>query len=116
MGQIISLDKALENEFSCYYHGDELPPVRSDVFLTTLPQRTSASSLRLRRAIGDERVLDLIDLLKSLKDDPCGATMSVITNATLVGWADDPQSWAVFQSLIEQLIEALRSGPSPHPK
>lgn len=116
MGQISTPHQALENEFSCYYLGDELPPLQSDAFRSSLPQRTWASAIRLRQAVGDDNIGELINTLESLKESPDGALMGEITTATLIGWADDPKDWAVFQNLINQIIKYLQSDPGPRPQ
>ena len=108
MGQTVDILKALEDEFACYYHGDELPPVHSEAFHDSLLQRASASASRLRRAIGDDNVNHLISVLESLKRNSRDDLLSSITEATLLGWADDPQTWAVFQHLIDQFVASLR--------
>lgn len=116
MGQTLDLHKALEHEFVCYFNGDELPVVHSEAFLASVPQRAWASAHRLRRAVGEDKVAELIDVLQALKEEPDGTLMSVIAARSLVGWQDDPQDWAVFQKLLDQLIGFLRQGPGPRPQ
>lgn len=116
MGQNSSPHQAIENEFSCHYLGDELPPVQSDAFRTFLPQRAWASAARLRHAVGYGRVDELISIQESMKATPNGTLMGEITHATLIGWVDEPKDWAVFQNLIDQLIRFLRQGLGPRPQ
>jgi hypothetical protein len=115
MGQILDPRKALEHEFVCYFNGDELPVVHSEAFLATLAERAWASGLRLRHAVGEDKVAELIGVLQSLKEEPEGTLMSVIAGRSQVSWQDDPQDWAVFQRLVEQLIKFLQQGPGPRP-
>jgi hypothetical protein len=115
MRQPSSPHQAIENEFGCYYLGDELPPLQSDAFRASLPQRTWTSAIRLREAVGEDRVGDLIRALESLKTTPDGILMGEIESATLIGWTDDPQDWAVFQGLVDQIIDFLRKAPGPRP-
>ena len=116
MGQILDPHKALESEFVCYFNGDELPVVHDEAFLASLPQRAWASAHRLRHAVGDDKINELIAVLQSLKEEPEGILMSVIAARSLVAWQDDPRDWAVFQNLINQLISFLRQPPGPRPQ
>ena len=116
MGQTLDPRKALEQEFVCYWNGDELPAVQSEAFLSSLPQRAWASAHRLRRAVGEDRVGELLDVLRSLKEEPGGVLMSVIAGRSQISWQDDPQDWAVFQRVVDQLIDFLRRGPVPRPQ
>ena len=100
--------KALENELSCHYHGDELTSVQGAAFRLSLRRRTWASAVRLRRAVGESGIAQLIEELKALKTAPYGYLMCVIIEATLIGWPDDPRDWAVFRELVDQLIGHLQ--------
>ena len=114
MSAIKTPQKAIESEFVCYYNGDELNE-RSDEFRSQLPRMTWASARRLRNAVGIEQVPDLIAMLESMKAEPYGPMMSVIINRTMIGWPDDPKDWAVFNELIDQIIDFLRREPGPQP-
>lgn len=116
MGQTVEPQKALEQEFVCYWNGDELPAVQSEAFLSSLPQRAWASAHRLRQAVGEEQVDALIDVLRSLKEEPDGVLLSVIAGRSQISWQDDPRDWAVFQGIVDQLIDFLRRGPVPRPQ
>lgn len=108
MGPLLTPQKAIENELACYYHGDELPPLHSTAFRVSLRRRTWASAVRLRRAVGPDAVAQLITALQSMKSEPYGFLMCVVIEATLIGWPDDPCDWAVFQQIVDQIIEQLR--------
>lgn len=115
MRQFQSPQEALDQEFSCYYNGDEIGFVRSESFCATLPQRAWASARRLRHAVGENRLPELIDVLESLKAEPHGPLMCKLMEGSLTWWTDDPQDWAVFQALVDQIIEFLRKEPGPRP-
>lgn len=107
MAPLLSPQRAIENELSCYYHGDELTSLHSAAFRLSLRRRTHASAVRLRRAVGHAAVAQLVAVLRSLKAEPYGFLMCVVIEATLIGWPDDPRDWAVFCEIVEQICEQL---------
>ena len=114
MRQSKSPQEALDDEFSCHYNGDEIS-VRSESFRATLYQRAWASARRLRHAVGENNLPELINVLASLKAEPYGTLMSNLMEGSLTWWADDPQDWAVFKDLVEQIITYLQQDPGPRP-
>lgn len=108
MGPLVNPQIAIENELACYYHGDELPSLHSAAFRLSLRRRTWASAVRLRRAVGESAVAQLVCTLQSMQTEPYGFLMCVVIEATLIGWPDDPRDWAVFVEIINQIIEQLR--------
>jgi hypothetical protein len=114
MGPSKTPEKAIENELSCYYHGDELASVQSAAFRLSLRRRTWASAVRLRRSVGEPAVAQLVRVLESLHAEPYGFLMCVIIEATLIGWPDDPRDWMVFREIVEQIIHHLHH-PGPRP-
>ena len=40
---------------------------------------------------------------------------NTIITSTMIGWPDDPKDWAVFNELVDQIIDYLRKEPGPQP-
>lgn len=114
MSFIQTPQKALESEFCCYYNADELGFVNTPEFRNSLPRRAWESAQRLSEHVGTDKIADLVALLLSMKAEPYGDMMLVIMQTSLMGWQDDPESWAVFKDLIDLIIKNLRT-PSPRP-
>ena len=97
---------AIRNEFSAYYHGDELPP--AGTLEQSLEPRSRASAARLRRAVGEANLPALIQLLENLRDQPEHPLHADIAASSLIHWPDDPAMWTAFQHLIDRLVAELR--------
>ncbi len=111
-----TLRKAVDDEFSCYYQADELPhPWTEKVLQTYLPAQAKESASRLRRAVGEEHVAALVQLLSDLREDTNHPLVSCIGHSTGLLWSDDTKDWQVFQRLIELIISFLSTNGSSGP-
>lgn len=108
--------EALDSEFTCYYSGDEISSVQSESFRSTLPRQAWDSAHRMRSAVGENHIPALVAVLESLKAEPYGPLMCNLMEGSLIGWADDPQDWAVFQILVDRIIQYLNADPGPRPQ
>lgn len=103
-----ALNRAIDNEFTCYYQIDELPgPWNEEVLSTELPRRAWKSAVRLRQAVGEANVPALVQMLSDMQRDPGHPMVSMIGGYTRFIWTDDPEDWRVFQLLMELIITNL---------
>lgn len=116
MRQHIEPQRAIESEFVCYYNGDEIGFVNNDAFRISMPRRAWDSAHRLRHAVGDDKLVELIGNLEFLRANADAPQMINLMEASLTWWADDPQDWAVFQDLVDRIIKNLQSDPGPRPQ
>jgi hypothetical protein len=109
MAKTKDVEQAIEDEFGCYYLIDELPPERHNDFCRTqLPGIAAKSAERLRSAVGEDHVNDLVKVLRNLRNDPSHPLVTAIGEASLMGWADEPEDWHVFQTLLDAIIDHLK--------
>jgi hypothetical protein len=104
------IDRAIESELATYYNGDELP--FWDRFIASLPMRVPASSRRLRAAVGEGGVAELVTTLHRLRDEPDHPMHGHIAGSSQIHWPEDPESWQAFRAFADLLVAMLQAdGP-----
>mgnify|MGYP003596707593 CR=1 FL=1 len=107
-------EEAISSEFGRYY-GDDLPAVNTAAFRASIPQRAEYSAYRMRHLIEDDKLPELIALLDSVKHEPHGRVMNLISVGGPHHWPDDAQDLAVLNEIIEQILTHLRADPRSLP-
>jgi hypothetical protein len=103
-----TIERAIKQEFGCYYIADELPAQWSEDFIQVeLPKKASSSSQTLKYMIGDEKVPELVGILRAMQNDPVHPLIQVICDSTLVDWTEEPEDWRILQSLLGLIAENL---------
>jgi hypothetical protein len=49
-----------------------------------------------------------VKVLRNLRNDPSHPLVTAIGEASLMGWADEPENWHVFQTLLDAIIDHLK--------
>ncbi len=103
-----TIEKAIKQEFGCYYMADELPEVWDEDFIKTeLPRRASSSAQTLAYMLGEEEIPSLISSLRAMRNNPAHPLIQVICDSTLVDWTEEAEDWNVLQSLLDLIADNL---------
>jgi hypothetical protein len=107
--QTIDVERAIENEFSCYYGSDELPREMNSHFLQIeLPDMAARSAERLKHMVGENNISKLVKVLQDMRNDPSHPLIKTISNNTLVAWDIDPDDRRAFQILLDAVVDNLQ--------
>lgn len=101
-----TLQQIIADEFSRHYREDEV-----DIYKPgQLKARAEASAVRLSSTAGRARKVDLVALLRALRDDRVHPLHAAIGGRSELWWADDDESFAVFQQLVDWMLARLAQG------
>lgn len=104
------LRQAIWQEFSSQYLADELPPEWSQDFLENeLVDRAKRSARRLEdRVKGKAAIHDLARILLEAAENAQHPVIQVISDATLIDWAEEESDWVVLQRLLTMIAAHLQ--------
>jgi hypothetical protein len=103
----IEPSRAIRREFVTNYQLDELPAWTEENLRGELRRRTWASAVRLREMVSPERLPEVIELLRAMREDPHHPLLAEIEVSTMMIWSDEPADWQVFQLLVDRIIDEL---------
>jgi hypothetical protein len=109
MANNLNLKQVIWQEFSSQYLPDELPLKWEESFLEKeLPEMARRSALRLKHALKNDHVQELIELLETASQEPNHLFIQTICDATLIDWANEPENWIVLQKLLDLIAMHLK--------
>lgn len=108
------LGKAIENEFSCHYLADELPPLTEQFIERELPGRASASAARLYQRVGPSRAGELISLLRAMRTS-ANHPLTRRLSDDMIDWTEE-ENWPAFVRLLELIADGIEHKLAPDPR
>jgi hypothetical protein len=99
-----SIQQALSDEFAAYWQADELPPFNKEDFYN---QNARHAAIRLRQSIAEDQIEPLKAYLESIKTNRDHPFLAELVNTTGIGWMDSPESWGLFQRVIDLIKQSL---------
>src|SRR5689334_3779507 len=104
VGAMKTIDEALKHEFRNHWQADEVPPLPNEAALEMLAR---TSGRRLRSVVDSGQLPALKQFLEDVQSDPNHPFMMQMLGDTSLEWNDTPQSWAMFQRLLEIIKTSL---------
>jgi hypothetical protein len=93
-----TIREALKIEFSNHWQADEVPPLQNEAALEMMAR---SSGRRLRSLVDSGQLPALKLFLEEVQSNPSHPFVTEVLDDTSLEWNDSPQSWAMFQRLLE---------------
>jgi hypothetical protein len=103
-----TIDQVLKIEFRNHWQADEVPPLENETALEMLAQ---SSGKRLRSLVDGGQLPALKQFLEEVQSNPNHPFVMQVLGDTSLEWNDSPESWAMFQRLLE-IIKTNLSDPA----
>jgi hypothetical protein len=104
MEQSVFFKELLRREFGSYYVADGF----ETGWENSVPELANDSAIRLKRNLDDDSVQEFVSLLEKLKFRPEDPLIEMLSDETLIDWADSPSNWQLLQKILGLITENLR--------
>jgi hypothetical protein len=94
-----SPEQAIKREFETYYLVDEL----EKDWVKDIPKMAAITAHNLRSGIGDKQIPEAVMLLSSMRDNFEHPLVQAADLSHWTDWEDEPEEWAKFQMLLDQI-------------